>query len=82
MNDDILLSILLTIQNDLYDNKKIANTITNMNEYISWLEAGEKSFAKDYSKEKHILENIRHKILINEFSKAKESLKIIIKNLM
>lgn len=83
MNDDILLSILLTIENDLSTSKKTKQSIiTNINEYIIWLETGEKQFAKDYSKEKTILGGIRWNIVKNEILEAKENLKNYIKSLM
>lgn len=83
MNDDILLSILLTIENDLSTSKKTKQSvITNINEYIAWLEAGEEQFAKDYSKEKVILGGIRWNIVKNEITEAKENLKNYIKSLM
>ena len=83
MNDDILLSILLTIENDLSTNNKTKQSvITNINEYIAWLETGEKQFAKDYSKEKVILGGIRWNIVKNEILEAKENLKNYIKSLM
>ena len=83
MNDDILLSILLTIENDLVTNNKTKQSIiTNINEYIVWLETGEEQFAKDYSKEKVILGGIRWNIVKNEILEAKENLKNYIKSLM
>ncbi len=83
MNDDILLAILLSIQDDLATNNKTKKSIiSNINEYVVWLQTSTDLFGKEYEKYKLILSSILYNLVHDDITQAKNDLDSYIKSLM
>ena len=83
MNDDILLAILLSIQDDLATNNKTKKSIiSNINEYVVWLQTSTDLFGKEYEKYKLILSSILYNLVHDDIVQAKNDLDSYIKSLM
>ena len=83
MNDDILLAILLSIQDDLATNNKTKKSIiSNINEYVVWLQTSTDLFGKEYEKYKLILSSILYNLVHGDTTQAKNDLDSYIKSLM
>ena len=83
MNDDILLAILLSIQDDLATNNKTKKSIiSNINEYVVWLQTSTDLFGKEYEKYKLILSSILYNLVHGDITQAKNDLDSYIKSLM